>query len=82
MAIAQLSPTQGSKGPTCTVCKLLDRLEPSEANALRGHMSNPEWRLTDLSDALFEDSNGQINVPAPTFARHARGQCAAREKLR
>lgn len=82
MAIASLSPTQGNKGPTCAVCKLLIRLDPDEAAALRGHLLNPEWRLTELSDALFEDSGGTINVPAPTFARHARGQCAAREKLR
>jgi hypothetical protein len=79
MAIAQLSPTRGSKGPVCTVCKLLARLEPAEANALRSHLTNPEWRLTELSDALFEEGH---DVPGPTLARHARGQCAAREKLR
>ena len=79
MSIASLSPTKGKKGPTCTVCRELARLEPKEAAALRSHMANPEWRFTELSDELF---NMNIDLSAPNLARHARGHCAAREKLR
>lgn len=80
MAIASLSPTKGTKGPTCAVCKTLKRLDPPEAEALRDHMRNPEWRFSELSDALFDDE--KVDLPAQSLARHARGQCAARERLR
>lgn len=86
MAIANLSPTGSTqKGPTCKVCQTLARLEvedPTEAEALTRHLSNPEWRFTDLADALFQDSGGTINLPEYCLSRHARGQCAARTKLR
>ena len=86
MAIADLSPTTATnKGPTCKVCQTIARLEaekPSEAKALVGHLKNPEWRFTDLSDALFQDSGGTVNLPEYCLSRHARGQCAARTKLR
>lgn len=83
MAISSLSPTETvKKGPTCQVCRELARLEPKEAAALRKHLANPAWRFTELADALFEDSGGKINLREHVLSRHARGQCAAREKLR
>lgn len=83
MAIANLSPSDKTrKGPQCEVCKTLARLAPAEAKALTAHLSNPEWRFTELSDALFEDSGGKLSLPEYSLSRHARGQCSARTKLR
>lgn len=82
MAITQLSPTKAAKGPTCEVCKALSSLPDDEATALRGHMANPAWRYTELSDALAADQDTPLNLPPFSLARHARGQCSAREKLR
>lgn len=80
MAIADLSrPGRTPKGPTCEVCRVLADLDPSEADALRGHLGNPAWRYQQLSDALASEA---INLPAFSLARHARGQCAAKEKIR
>jgi hypothetical protein len=83
--IGSLSPTKVRKGPQCEVCKEITRLEreePAEAKALIAHLSNPLWRFTDLSDALHEATKGRTNLPEYSLARHARGQCSARVKLR
>lgn len=79
MAISDLSPTAATKGPPCTVCRALKRLPSKDSKALRAHLSNPEWRFTELSDALFEEG---LDIKAHSLARHARGDCTARERLR
>lgn len=79
MGIANLTPDRVKKGPTCEVCIVLDRIDPKEAEALRGHLSNPAWRYNALADALRDEG---IDLPGFTLSRHARGQCGAREKLR
>lgn len=83
MAITELSlPSRSNKGPTCEVCKALAALDPAEADALRSHLANPGWRYTELSDALAADKDTPLDLPPFSLARHARGQCAARERLR
>lgn len=82
MALAKLTPSRGTKGPTCEVCKALAAISPAEAKALRGHLANPEWRYSELSDALAGDKDTPLNIPSFSLARHARGQCQARERLR
>ena len=82
MALAALTPSRALKGPTCETCRALAALDDNEAAALRAHLANPEWRYTELSDALAADEDTQLSLPAHSLARHARGQCAAREKLR
>lgn len=85
MAIQQLTtPTPGrvSHGPTCLVCIALDNLSEADAAALRGHLANKAWRYTELSEALRADPDTPLDLPAHCLARHARGQCAAREQLR
>jgi hypothetical protein len=79
MGIANLTPAKAKKGPMCEVCIALDRLDAKEAAALRGHLANPQWRYTALADALRDEG---VDLPAFTLARHARGGCGAREKLR
>lgn len=79
MAIADLTPTKPSKGPTCAVCAALATLEPADAEAMRGHLANPEWRYTELSEALRDEG---VDLPGFSLSNHARGRCAAREKLR
>jgi hypothetical protein len=71
-----------NKGPTCHVCIELGRLPKVEAEALRKHLANPEWRYTELSDALAGDKDTPLDLPAFVLSRHARGQCAARDRLR
>lgn len=82
MAIADLyaaGAPEAIKGPPCAVCNLLGTLEDGEAAALRRLLSDPLWRYTALSEALAAEGH---KIPAHTLARHARGTCAAGEKLR
>ena len=79
MGIANLTPTKVKKGPSCEVCRKLDALPDDEAQALRAHLANTQWRYSALSEALAVEGH---DLPAFTLARHARGQCGARERLR
>lgn len=82
MAIADLyaaGAPDAIKGPPCGVCQLLASIEPAEATALRQLLADPLWRYSALSDALAAEGH---KVSQHTLARHARGQCAAGEKLR
>lgn len=67
------------RGPPCAVCQLLGQLDTTEADALRQLLGDPLWRYSHLSDALAAEGH---KVPSATLARHARGKCAAAEKLR
>lgn len=83
MAISELvQPGQTNRGPTCLVCVALANLSPKDAKALRGHLANKAWRFTELSDALAADPDTPLDLKPFILARHARGQCAARERLR
>lgn len=82
MALAQIAastPGNPDKGPTCAVCLLHAALEPTEAAALVAMLSDPRWRYSALSEALAGEG---YDIHQGTLARHARGQCAARTKLR
>lgn len=70
------------KGPPCTVCAALARLSDDEAAALRALLADPAWRYTELSDRLLADPDTPLDIPHSTLARHAKGRCLAREKLR
>ena len=74
--------TRVNRGPMCEVCQALASLPADEAKALRGHLANPAWRYTELSDALAADNDSPLDLPSFVLSRHARGKCAAREKLR
>lgn len=70
------------KGPPCAVCEALAHLSEADAAALRTLLGNPSWRYQELSDALAADEDTPLSISANTLSRHARGHCAAREKLR
>jgi hypothetical protein len=66
----------------CSVCQALDTLPDAEAGALRSLLGDPAWRYSALSEALAEDPDNPLDLPAEALGRHARGGCARREKLR
>jgi hypothetical protein len=85
MAIADLASTKPGmavKGPTCQVCIELARLPKAEAAGLLALLSDPLWRYTELAARLREDPDTPLDIPSTTLARHARGGCAAKTKLR
>jgi hypothetical protein len=70
------------KGPPCTVCEAVKRLEhdkPEDAAALVRLLSDPLVRYSELSEALAGEG---LDLSAGTLSRHARGRCEARTKLR
>lgn len=80
--LAQTPATKAVKGPACTVCTALASLPESEAAGLRKLLADPDWRYTELSDRLALDEDYPLEIPHGTLARHAKGRCSAREKLR
>ena len=81
MGIADLvvSTEKVRKGPPCTVCEALKRLDTDDAAALTRLLSDPDVRYSELSDALARE---HLDLSAGTLSRHARGRCEARTKLR
>lgn len=82
MAISDLRNTDVPplyKGPSCTVCMLLDELPADEAQALRELLADPRWRYSTLAEALKAEGH---QVAAHVLSRHGRGQCQAKTKCR
>lgn len=80
MAIRDITEqTKIRKGPPCSVCETLGRLPAEEATALRALLTDPTWRYTKLSDELRSEG---VDLEPFVLSRHARGKCAARERLR
>lgn len=80
MAIADIkAPEAAQKGPSCTVCTVLNGLSGPEAQALRDLLADPAWRYQELADRLSDEG---VELAPFSLSRHARGRCQAREKLR
>ena len=80
MAIRDITEqTKIRKGPPCTVCEKLTTLPDVEAAALVTLLSDPTWRYRALSDELAKEGH---ELAPFVLSRHAKGQCAARVKLR
>lgn len=82
MAISNIADRAGPKarkGPPCSVCTLLDRLPDAEREALLQLLRDPEWRYADIARELMTEG---YDLSAYTLGHHARGDCAARTKLR
>lgn len=77
--LAKTAPNDSIRGPACKVCQLLAGLDKPESDALLSMLANPGWRYSSLSEALATEG---YDMPQGTLARHARGQCSARTKLR
>ena len=85
MALATLAKNDGTppkKGPSCAVCIALETLPEAEADGLRSLLANRSWRYSELSDALRDDPDTPLDIAAQSLARHARGGCSARDRLR
>ena len=85
MAITDILKSEATSfrpGPSCAVCMALETLPPDEAGALRTLLANPAWRYTELSDRLAADPDNPLDINDQTLSRHAKGRCAARERLR
>ena len=83
MGIADLvvSTSKVRKGPPCSVCEALTRLDVAEQEALVRLLSDPTVRYTELSASLGQPDIG-LDLSAGTLSRHARGKCEARTKMR
>lgn len=81
MAVADLQ-DRSVPWRTCTTCHALDGLDKKKAAILRDLLANPTVRYSELSDELRTDPDWQLDVPRHALARHARGECDARERLR
>lgn len=80
MAIADITEqAKVRKGPPCSVCEVLADLPDTEAAALRSLLADKTWRYTALSDELHREG---VELAPFVLSRHAKGGCAAREKLR
>jgi hypothetical protein len=68
------------KGPPCSVCTLIESLPDGESQALVTLLSDPGVRYSWLADQLRDQ--GIADIDAGGYARHARGGCLSRVKLR
>jgi hypothetical protein len=84
VAISDLAKAVADKTPwqTCAVCHAITTLPDAQAAALRELLANPSVRYRELSAALAADQDYPLTLRDDTLSRHARGECAAREKLR
>lgn len=83
MAISDLAKRVEEKlWQKCLVCDTLETLPDVEAAALKDLLANPRVRYSELSKDLAEDADYPTVIPADTLARHAKGNCSAREVLR
>lgn len=80
MALADHKLAVPRKGPQCTVCALLESIEPADQVTLLGWLSDPDVRYEAIRSAVLAEF--KRDIMAHTFAYHSRGSCAARTRLR
>jgi hypothetical protein len=61
-----------AKGPKCQIGLLLLSLPDSEAKALRTAMSDPNWRIRSLHEAIRSEG---YDVAYSAVLRHRNSQC-------
>ncbi|WP_294567590.1 hypothetical protein [uncultured Arthrobacter sp.] len=66
---------------TCSACHALAGMDPDDAATLRALLANRSVRFRDLARELANDPDSPT-VPEDALSRHARGLCAAGERLR
>lgn len=83
MAVADLSNrTPEAPWRTCAVCHALNGLDVRQREILTAALSNPLVRYSEIEDELATDPAFQVELDRQALSRHARGQCAAKAKLR
>lgn len=83
--IASTDPSALKKGPDCTVCQALAELPPADAEGLRAMLADKRRRFTEIAALVSADEDTPDSVRQihhQTYRRHAKGDCAARERLR
>ena len=70
-ALEQAKPTR--KGPRCTMCDLVDRLDKRDRDALLAALADESFTHAAISRALRAE--GYRRSPL-TVARHRKGECA------
>lgn len=83
MALAKLAQTIPEATPwqSCAVCHALATIPPAEADGLRDLLRST-LRYSVISDMIRTDPDTPLDIPRNTLARHARGECSAKERLR
>lgn len=83
MALADIAArsVDGIPWRTCAVCHALATVPPSEAEGLRSLLRG-KMRYSDIAALIRADPDTPLDLDADTLSRHARGNCAARERLR
>lgn len=61
------------KGPRCTMCDLLDRLDKRDRDALRAALDDACYTHAAISRALRAEGHP---IGSLTVARHRKGECA------
>lgn len=88
MAISELAKTPAGEvlgGPSCTVCRALEELPEADASGLLALLSDPSRRFTEIAELIAGDPDTPEwirRIHDGTYARHAKGRCGARTKLR
>jgi len=74
MATALIVPPPSTrKGPPCTVCLLLSRLDAPERQALETMLTDKAWTGVDIADTIA--AKGYAVIQGGTISRHRRGRC-------
>lgn len=70
-ALEQAKPTR--KGPRCTMCDLVDRLDKRDRDALLAALADESFTHAAISRALRAEGHP---IASLTVARHRKGECA------
>lgn len=64
-----------TKGPRCSICQLVDSLEPSDQDTLLAAFADTRFTSAAITRALRSEGHP---VSAHTITRHRKGECAKR----
>ena len=65
------------KGPRCSVCSLLARIDPTDGKILREALADSSYTHNGIARALRAEG---YNVSASTLSRHRKGECLGEPK--
>lgn len=64
-----------SKGPRCSICQLVDNLEPSDQDTLLAAFADARFTGAAITRALRSEGH---SVSAQMITRHRKGECVRR----
>lgn len=83
--LAKTKPVAPKPGPDCTVCLAMKELPPKDAAGLLSMLSDKRRPYSEIAQRIAKDKETPQwvrDILESTYRRHARGNCAARERLR